>query len=103
MTPELQALRPKIAVLCEQFRVRRLELFGSAVDARQFEPDRSDVDLLVEFAALQPGTYADHYFGLQEALGALLGRPIDLVVERAIRNPYFRESIEASRELLYAA
>jgi uncharacterized protein len=103
MTPELEALRPQIAAVCKQFRVRRLDVFGSAVDPRQFEPDRSDIDLLVEFAALPPGTSAEHFFGLQEALGALIGRRIDLVVERAIRNPYFRESVEASREPLYAS
>jgi predicted nucleotidyltransferase len=80
-----------------------LDQFGSALDSRQFEPDRSDVDLLVEFAALPPNTYADHYFGLQEALSALFQRPVDLVVERAIRNPYFRQSVNASREQLYAA
>lgn len=102
MVPQLQTAQPQIAALCRRFHVRRLELFGSAVDPRQFEPDRSDVDLLVEFEMLPPGTYADQYFGLLEALGTLLGRPIDLVVERSIRNPYFRASVEASRELLYA-
>lgn len=98
MTPELQALRPQITAPCEQFWVRRLELFGSAVDARQFEPDRSDVDLLVQFDAL-------HAWHLCRSLplGGLLGRPIDLVVERAVRNPNFRESVEALRELRYAA
>jgi len=103
MVSHLQTLQPQIAALCRHFHVRRLELFGSAVDSRRFEPDRSDVDLLVEFEPLPRGTYADQYFGLLEALGTLLGQPIDLVVERSIRNPYFRESVQASRELLYAA
>jgi len=57
---------------------------------------------LVEFAPpIGPG-YADRYFGLLEALEALFGRPVDLVVASAIKNPYFRESVEKTRELLYA-
>ena len=63
-------------------------MFGSAVTDR-FDPERSDVDFLVEFqhvaASLQ------NYFGLKEALEELLGRPVDLVAPRALRNPYFAE------------
>jgi len=49
------------------------------------------------------GAYADSYFGLLEALEQLFNRPVDLVVASAIKNPYFRESIERTRVLLYAA
>ena len=38
-----------------------------------------------------------------EALEQLFQRPVDLVVESAIKNPYFRESVERSKALLYAA
>jgi predicted nucleotidyltransferase len=103
MIAELEALRPQIAALCSRFQVRRLDVFGSAVSAQRFAPEHSDVDFLVAFNAPSPGTYADQFFGLQEALSALLHRPVDLVVERAIRNPYFRQSVQATRELLYAA
>ncbi len=92
----------EVTALCARFRVRRLDLFGSA--ARQdFDPSQSDIDLLVEF---EPGGQLralDQYFGLKEAFEALLGRPVDLVVASAVRNPYIRESIERSRETLYAA
>ena len=69
----------------------------------QFDPERSDFDFLVEFDELPPGSYATAFFGLLEDLEQLLERPVDLVVPSAIRNPYFRESGEASRALLYAA
>jgi uncharacterized protein len=92
----------KIAELCQQFRVQRLELFGSAAGDR-FDPQRSDIDFLVEFEPLAEGQYADTYFGLRESLAALLRRPVDLVMTRAIRNPYFLEAIESTRTLLYAA
>ena len=50
-----------------------------------------------------PGTYADTYFGFLEALEALFERPIDLVVSSTITNPYFRESIDESKVLIFAA
>jgi predicted nucleotidyltransferase len=92
----------QIRGLCRRFHVQRLELFGSAVGGR-FDRERSDVDLLVEFQPLATGEHADSYFGLRESLSRLLSRPVDLVMVRAIRNPYFLEGIEPTRTLLYAA
>jgi predicted nucleotidyltransferase len=94
--------REQIVELCRRYRVRRLELFGSAVGA-PFDPQRSDVDFLVEFEPLGEGQHADAYFGLRESLEKLLLRPVDLVMTRAIRNPYFLEAIEHTRTILYAA
>jgi predicted nucleotidyltransferase len=82
--------------------VRRLELFGSAATGQE-RPDESDIDFLVEFDPLSPGNYADAYFGLLEALEALSGRDVDLVIASAIRNPYFLQSVERTKTLLYAA
>jgi predicted nucleotidyltransferase len=102
MDREIGLKREEIAELCRRHRVRRLALFGSAV-GEGFDPERSDLDFLVEFKLLPPGTYADTYFGLLEALQQLFGRPVDLVDDSAIKNPYFRESVERSQALLYAA
>jgi predicted nucleotidyltransferase len=88
--------------LCRRFRVRRLELFGSAASA-EFDPATSDLDFLVDFEELEPEAYADTYFGLLEGLSALFRRQVDLVMVTAVKNPYFLESIERSRTLLYAA
>ncbi len=68
-----------------------------------FDNTFSDIDFLVEFEPLEHGRYADHYFGLLEDLETLLERKVDLVTIRAVKNPYFLESIGRSRELLYAA
>jgi predicted nucleotidyltransferase len=92
----------RITELCRRYRVRRLEVFGSAA-SDGFDPQRSDVDFLVEFEPLAEGLHADAYFGLRESLEELLSRPVDLVMTRAIRNPYFLEAIEPTRTLLYAA
>ena len=52
---------------------------------------------------MQSGKYANAYFGLLEALQQLFGRPVDLVVDSAIKNPYFRQSVEETRTLVYEA
>ena len=92
--------RDALTGLCRQFRVERLELFGSAAKGA-FQPDTSDLDFLVTFAEAQPGTYADRYLGLLLALQRLFQREVDLVTERSIRNPYFRKAVEATRQLVY--
>ena len=92
--------REAVAKLCRQFRVERLELFGSAAKGA-FQPGTSDVDFLVTFADARPGTYADRYLGLLLGLQQLFQREVDLVTERSIRNPYFRKAVEATRQLVY--
>ncbi len=94
--------RAEVEALCRRYHVRRLELFGSAASGED-RPGESDLDFLVEFDSLPPGAYADAYFGLLEALQLLSGRPVDLVVGSAIKNPYFRQSVEHTKALLYAS
>ena len=102
MTPILSAKRADLARVCERHRVLRLSVFGSA--ARDtFQPGRSDVDLLVEFDKMAPADHAAHFFGLQEDLEALLGAPVDLVEPKPIRNPYFKQAVEAGKVLLFEA
>jgi predicted nucleotidyltransferase len=102
MAPTIDQHRDAVTDLCRRYRVQRLELFGSAVSDR-FDSQQSDLDFLVEFLPLAEGTHADAYFGLRDSLESLLERPIDLVMLRAVRNPYFLQAIEPSRTLLYAA
>ncbi len=94
---------PQITALCRQFNVRRLEVFGSAADASRFDPKRSDVDFLVEFAPEAEAHLAELYLDLIAALRSLLRRDVDLVMTRAIRSPYFRQVVDRSRRTLYAA
>jgi len=61
------------------------------------------LDFLVEFLPLEPGRYADAYFGLKEELETLFDRDVDLVMESAVVNPYFREELDRTRTALYAA
>ena len=94
--------RAELETLCRKHRVKSLELFGSAADGT-FEPARSDLDFLVEFLPLEPGQLAPDYFGLLHDLEDLFPLKIDLVMGRAIRNPYFQRGVNESRQVIYAA
>jgi predicted nucleotidyltransferase len=92
----------EVAELCARHRVRRLWAFGSAAAGR-FDPATSDLDLLVEFGPMSPAEHAESYFCLMEDLEQLLGMAVDLVEDEAIRNPYFRRALDATRVVLYEA
>lgn len=78
----------ELTQLCAEYSVMRLEVFGSAASGA-YRPTHSDLDFLVEFRPLQPGAY----FGLLAALERLFGRPVDLVIAKAVKSPYFLESV----------
>ena len=105
MIPLLQTRQEAIAEVCRQFGVRRLEVFGSAADG-SFDPQRSDVDFLVEFQPdVDLGPWLSRYFDLQAALEALLGCSVDLVMHGSpgLQNPYFAREVNRTRRVLYAA
>lgn len=102
MVPLVESRKAELAALCRQFGVERLEVFGSAATG-DYAPPRSDLDFLVEFGEGGPVRALDAYFGLKEALEALFGRPVELVIPAAVRNPYVWAEMERSRELVYAA
>jgi predicted nucleotidyltransferase len=102
MVASVERHREGIEALCRRFHVRRLDIVGSAT-RDDFDPSRSDLDLVVEFAPNQPKRAFDAYFGLKEELEALLGRPVDLIMAGAVTNPYVRADFDRSRIVLYAA
>jgi predicted nucleotidyltransferase len=91
-----------LETLCRKYRVRSLELFGSAASG-DFDEQASDIDFLVEFLPLEEGQSADMYFGLLLDLQDLFNRHVDLVMPGAIKNPYFLKAVNQNREVLYAA
>lgn len=102
MHPAVAQLLSGISAICQRYRVSRLEVFGSAARAQDFDPGHSDADFLVEFASdVQPGL--DTFFGTKAALEALLGRGVDLVESGSVRNPYVLANINRNREAIYAA
>jgi uncharacterized protein len=98
----LRQNRLAIEALCQRFHVRRLDVFGSAAQGG-FDPRRSDLDFVVTLEGRNSGEYADNFLGLARALEDLFQRKVDLITERSIRNPYFREAVEESRQLIYEA
>ena len=103
MNPLIERHRDAIRELCRDYGIARLELFGSAAtDA--FDADRSDVDFIVEYPPdYDFGPWLARHFAFQERLEALLGRPVDLVMAGAIRKPRFIQSVNETRQVLYAA
>lgn len=103
MISRLEQYDQVIAELCRRYNVARLEVFGSAT-TDQFREDSSDIDFLVEFLpATDLGPWMARFFELREELERLFGRPVDLVMAGAPRNPYFLREINRTRQLLYAA
>lgn len=86
---------------CQQHGVRRLQVFGSVL-SDNFDPHRSDVDFLVDFLPERSDMF-DDYFGLRETLSEIVGQPVDLVVARAVRNPYFKAAAFNNAVDVYAA
>ena len=102
MHPSIQRQITAMGQACSRHGIARLEVFGSAARAVDFVEKSSDADFLVEFLpSTQPGL--DEFFGIKADLEKILGRAVDLVQAKAVRNPYVLAGINQSRELVYAA
>ena len=102
MIPALTAAKQdELEMLCRHYGVTRLEVFGSATRG-DFDEGKSDIDLIVHFRDEKAKGLFDRYWGLAEELEKVFGRPIELLTERMIRNPYFRAAVDAERQTLYA-
>ena len=92
----------ELVELCKNRGVRRLALFGSAATG-SFDRSSSDIDLIVEFNPMSPVEHADSYFGLMDDLQKLFDVPVDLIELAPIRNPFFRQAVAETEEVLYEA
>ena len=85
---------------CQKWQITEFALFGSVL-REDFGPER-DVDALVTFRSAAPWTLWN-LIEMRDELGALLGRPVDMVEKRALRNPFRRREILATRQVVYAS
>jgi predicted nucleotidyltransferase len=85
--------------LCLMYKVSQLYAFGSVL-TEHFNND-SDIDLVVDFEPLDVSQYVDNYYDFKFSLQDILKRPVDLLEEKAIKNPYFRQAINQQRQLIY--
>lgn len=89
----------KIRALCNKHKVARLFVFGSIL-TDNFKKS-SDIDLLVDFSGVDLYDYADNYFDFKTSLEKLLKRQVDLLEDKAVKNPYLRKSIDSSKQMIY--
>lgn len=92
--------RGKLIALCQQFRVQRLDLFGSAAKGT-FKPETSDLDFLVSFSNPGEKGYARRYYYFAESLENLFQRPVDLLTQESVQNSTIEESVNAARLMIY--
>ncbi|MDP2335416.1 MAG: nucleotidyltransferase domain-containing protein [Bacteroidota bacterium] len=85
--------------LCKNHHVSQLFVFGSILTNR-FKKN-SDIDFIVDFQGIDIYDYADNYFDLKNSLEHLFKREVDLLEDKAINNPYLRQSIDSSKQLIY--
>jgi len=97
---ELDKYLKEIKQLCFHHQVKTLYAFGSVL-TDQFNID-CDIDFIVDFQPLDVFQYADNYYDLKFSLEKVLKRPIDLLEEKVIKNPYFLEVVNNKRQLVYA-
>ena len=102
MTDQIKDRLEEIIQLCKSHGVNSIALFGSAANNTMNE--NSDIDFLVQFDDdIDVLEYADNYFSLLEKLEALMGKKIDLVSKKSLKNPILIEEIDRSKVDLYAA
>ncbi|MFA6262241.1 MAG: nucleotidyltransferase domain-containing protein [Bacteroidia bacterium] len=89
----------KIKTLCDTNKVKTLFAFGSVLTDR-FRPE-SDIDLIVDIADTDPLSYADKYFNLKEQLEQIFNRHVDLLEQKALKNPYLKAEIDQTKVLIY--
>lgn len=96
----LDKYKSEIKKLCVKYNVQRLYAFGSVLNNKRFK-ESSDVDLIVDFDTVKIDDYSNNYYALKFALEDIFKRPVDLLEEKAIKNPYFKSSIANQRQLVY--
>jgi predicted nucleotidyltransferase len=98
--PNIVLASDQIAAFCRRWHIAELSLFGSVL-RDDFGRD-SDVDVLVSFEPGAAWSLLD-IVTMQDELTAIVGRPVDLVEEVALRNPFRRSAIANSKQVVYAA
>lgn len=89
----------QISSLCKKHRVKYLYVFGSVL-TDSFNKD-SDIDFIVKFEDIPFEEAPDNYFGMIESLESILGRKVDLVLQDSISNPYFKQNVDRTKQLIY--
>ena len=92
--------RKKIAEFCKRWSITEFSLFGSVLRP-DFTP-QSDIDVLV---SIDPQAHIGLFelAEMQIELENLFKRPVDLVEKEGLRNPYRRQEILKTAQVIYAS
>ena len=91
--------KTKINQLCIDHNVEQLYAFGSIL-TNKFN-NKSDIDLLVQFASVNLKDYFDNYMNFKEKVESLFNRPVDIIENQAVKNPIFRKVLDREKRLIY--
>ncbi len=97
----LKKYNHKIKTICSELNLKKLDIFGSAI-TDNFNLN-SDIDIIVEFNDNENENLFDKYFELKFKLENLFKRKVDIVIEKSLKNPFFKQSLEQTRRNLYVA
>lgn len=98
---DIKSYEEKIKKICIELHLKKLDLFGSATTDK-FGPN-SDLDVIVEFEKNDDYNHFDNYFALKERLQNIFHRPIDIIIDGSVKNPYLKASIAQTRKNIYVA
>jgi len=97
---EIKQRQPDFIDLCKSHKVKSLYAFGSSV-TNHFNPDSSDIDLVVEIDDLKPLERGEILISFWDKLEVFFQRKVDLLTEKSIKNPFLKKSIDSSKVLIY--
>lgn len=98
---DLKPYEEQIKKICVELQLKQLDLFGSAT-TDNFGPD-SDLDIIIQFKKNADLNHFDNYFRLKEQLQSIFHRPIDIIIDGSVKNPYLKENISQTRINIYAS
>lgn len=97
---EIENKIEKLLILCKQYKVNKLFIFGSILTGR-FNSKTSDIDFIVEIEDISPIERGEILMKLWTELELLFSRKVDLISNMNLKNPYLKKEIEESKLLLY--
>lgn len=92
--------RDDFVALCRNHHVKQMYAFGSSV-SDEFDPEKSDIDLLVEIDETDPISKGEKILSLWDRLEEFFNRKVDLLTDLSIRNKILRDSIDSTKVLIY--
>ena len=100
ISEEISKKRNDFTILCKSHNVKYIYAFGSSISDK-FDPERSDIDLLVEIDSNDPIDRGEKLISLWDLFEDFFKRKVDMLTDSSIRNPFLRKSIDSTKVLIY--